>query len=194
MTTALSTDNRANIEIPGAASDLPFPSNDYRIVVAATTSLKMEAHTAQFDIENPLVEIAFPIVRQSSGTPLAEMQASVLEILSSVLEIEPSRLFVDIVGNCATARIQPTSSLASHAAFEAAQLLVNQWTDPTSPLNKAVNTSALFSIDPRGKTPMISFIVEAVSHHARRLKMEGILVASIFFGVVAIMFLAVWVK
>ena len=197
MKTGLSTDNHSQIEFPAANTKLPFPSTAYSIVVAATTSLKMEARSALFGIENPTIGIDFTILQGNAGTPLAEIQASILHILTTVLEIETSRLIVDIaktngVRDLVSARIRPTNSLASRAAFEAAQMLVQQWTDPTSPLNKAVNNTELFSIDPRGKQPLISFMIETetVSSHANRMKMGGVFAASILVGIVATIFLA----
>jgi hypothetical protein len=143
------------------------------------------------------IEIDFTVVQENAATPLAEIRASVLDILTTVLDIETSRLIVDIAANgvhdLVRARIQPTDGLDSRAAFEAAQLFVQQWSDPTSPLNKAVNNTSLFSIDPRGKQPLISFMVETaetVSSHANR----GVLAASALAGIVATMFLATYVR
>ena len=196
METALSTDNRAQIEFPAAETDLPFPSTDYSIVVAATTSLKMEARSAIFGIQNPLIEIVFPIVVQGYGKPLAEIQASVLNILTTVLDIEPSRLLVDLSGSgvhdLVRVRIQPTNSLLENAAFEAAQLFVTQWSDPTSPLIKAVNNTTLFSLDTAGGHPLISFMAETDSSHVRRVKKSGVVAASIILGLVATLFLVVY--
>jgi len=120
MTTGTSTDNHAQIEITAAATDLPLPSSDYSIVVASTSSLKMEARSTLVSIENPVIELVFPIVRENAASSLAEVRDSVVDILTKVLQIESSRMMVDLSGSgvhdLVRARIQPTNSLASQAA------------------------------------------------------------------------------
>jgi len=199
MTTGHSTDHKAQIEIPASSTALPLPASDYTIVVASTSTLQMEAHSTLLSIQHPIVELVFPIQQQNAATPLGQIRESILDVLASVLKVEPKRLIVDVIKNqgvqdIVRAHIQPTNSLASHAAFEAAKLFVNEWTDPKSPLNKAVQNSTLFTIDQTGKQPAISFVEDdnpMTSRYSRR-RLKPLHVASITIGIIATIGLSIY--
>jgi hypothetical protein len=77
-------------------------------------------------------------------------------------------------------------------------LFVNEWTDPTSPLNKAVKLTNLFSTDQNGEQPVLSFFTgddpteESFYTHRRLHRLRPFDIASIVIGIIAVIGLVVY--
>ena len=200
--TGVSTDNLARIELPAAETELPAAETElpaaetgYTVVVASTTSLQMEARSAVFAIDMPMVELTFPILLTSTeraGTSRAGVLPVLQEILTSVLHIDSSRLDVDVTGagvhDLVRVMIHPTTSVVQAAALEVARSFVTQWSDPTSALNEDAKKAALFVLDTTGGDPTISFVVEKEENvGAKGIARHGVIVAGIILGMLALL-------
>jgi hypothetical protein len=199
--TGVSTDNLAQIILPATETALPAAETGYTVVVASTTSLKMEARSAEFAIDMPMVELTFPILlTEHAGTSRTIVLDVLQEILTSVLDINASRLGIDVTGwgvhNIVRVMIRPTTSVVQAAAYEAAQLFVQQWTDPTSALNEVAKKAAGFCLDTAGGDPTISLVVERMERvkdvHVG-IAQIGVIAAGIIVGMLALVAFVLYV-
>jgi hypothetical protein len=167
-----STDGQTTFQLPASATELPSPGATYSIVVAAATSgLKHEACSADFSIGSPSVLLNFFIFQTESNTRRDGLRSGLVAFLSTVLDVDPSRLVIELdsvaqdnstapVRHLVQTSIKPASSSRDRGAYEAAQAFLSGWADPSSPLYQALEGQQTFQLI-NTTEPSLSFLERA---------------------------------